>query len=79
MCSVFNDKSPVYKMVSDVWLTELVVDKTVMEALSSSVIPSEIQERHQVMMESIEDIMTTTAVDQDARQKGAISSLPGYT
>ena len=50
---------------------------TVMETFSA--IPSEIQERHQVMMESIEDIMTTTAVDKDARQKGAISSLPGYT
>ena len=60
-------------------MTEWVVDMTVMEVLSSSVIPSEIQERHQVMMESIEDIMTITAVDKDARQKGAISSLPGYT
>ena len=60
-------------------MTELVVDMTVMKALSSSVIPSEIQERHQVMMESIEDIMTITAVDKDARQNGAISALPGYT
>ena len=58
-------------------MTELIVDMTVMEALSSSAIPSEIQERHQVMMESIEDIMTTTAVEKDAREKGAISSLPG--
>ena len=60
-------------------MTELVVNMTVTEALSSSAIPGELQERHQVMMESIEDIMTTTAVGKDTRQKGAISSLPGYT
>ena len=60
-------------------MTELVVDMTVMEALASSAIPSESQERHQVMMQSIEDIMTTTTVDKDAKLKGAISSLPGYT
>ena len=60
-------------------MTELIVDITVLKALSSSAIPSEIQKRHHVMMESIEDIMTTTAVDKDTRQMGAISSLPGYT
>ena len=60
-------------------LTELVVDQTVVGTLSTSAIPNEIQERHQVMMESVEENMTAAALGQEAKQMGAVSSLPGYT
>ena len=57
-------------------MTELVVDQTVLDTLSTSAIPNEIQERHQVMMESVEENLT--AAGQEAKQMGAVSPLSGY-